>query len=99
MRSTPQWIAWEGLGRAWDLPGIAGASRCGQLGHDLDLHVAVLQLPLVVLLDNPLERLNKEVKRAPTFPNEAVIIWRDTGKNHLRGGQSGGSTALPIAST
>src|SRR5262249_33580340 len=39
------------LGRAWDLPGIGAASRCGQLGHDFDLHVAVLQLPFVVLLE------------------------------------------------
>jgi len=51
MPSTPQWIACEGLGRTWDLPGIGGASRYGQLGHDFDLHVAVLQLPLVVLLE------------------------------------------------
>src|SRR5262245_50614795 len=41
----------RGLGRAWDLPGIGGASRCGQLGHDFDLHVVVLQLPFVVLLE------------------------------------------------
>jgi hypothetical protein len=41
----------RGLGRAWDLPGIGGASRCGQLGHGFDLHVAVLQLPFVVLLE------------------------------------------------
>src|SRR5262245_55786016 len=41
----------RGLGRAWDLPGIGGASRCGQLGHDFNLHVAVLQLPFVVLLE------------------------------------------------
>ena len=41
----------RGLGCAWDLPGIGGASRCGQLGHDFDLHVAVLQLPFVVLLE------------------------------------------------
>ena len=30
---------------------IGGAGGCGQLGHDFDLHVAVLQLPLVVLLE------------------------------------------------
>ena len=32
----------EGLGRAWDLPRIGGTCRCGQFGHDFDLHVAVL---------------------------------------------------------
>ena len=26
MPSTPQWIACEGLGRTWDLPGIGGAA-------------------------------------------------------------------------
>ena len=57
MPSTPQWIACEGLGRTWDLPGIGGASRCGQLGHDFDLHVAVLQLPLVVLLEHAIPDL------------------------------------------
>src|SRR5438309_11969604 len=43
-RSTAQWIAWNGLGRAWDLPGIGGGGR-SQFGHDLNLHIAVLQLP------------------------------------------------------
>ena len=32
-----------------DLPGLGFARRRDQLGHRLDLHVAVLQLPLVVL--------------------------------------------------
>ena len=49
-RSTAQWIAWNWLGRARDLPGIAGSGR-SQFGHDLNLHVAVLQLPLIVLLE------------------------------------------------
>ena len=40
----------RGLSRTWDLA-IGSAGRCGQLGHDFDLHVAVLQLPLVVLLE------------------------------------------------
>jgi hypothetical protein len=49
-RSTAQWIAWNWLGRARDLPGIGGGG-CSQFGHDLNLHVAVLQLPFIVLLE------------------------------------------------
>src|SRR6267143_3533671 len=49
-RSTAQWIAWNGLSRARDLPGIGGGGR-SQFGHDLNLHVAVLQLPFIVLLE------------------------------------------------
>src|SRR5438067_5402046 len=49
-RSTAQWIAWNGLGRARDLPGIGGGGR-SQFGHDLNLHIAVLQLPFIVLLE------------------------------------------------
>ncbi|MGC1295755.1 MAG: hypothetical protein WA869_12010, partial [Alloacidobacterium sp.] len=43
-RSTAQWIAGNWLGRARDLPGISGGGR-SQFGHDLNLHIAVLQLP------------------------------------------------------
>jgi len=50
MPSTPQWIACSGSCGAWDLAGIGGAGR-GQLGHDFDLHVAMLQLRFVVLLE------------------------------------------------
>ena len=32
-----------------DLPGLSFVPRCGQLCHRLDLHVAVLQLPLIIL--------------------------------------------------
>src|SRR5881227_1497867 len=49
-RSTAQWIAWNGLSRARDLPGIDGGGR-SQFGHDLNLHIAVLQLPFIVLLE------------------------------------------------
>ena len=49
-RSTAQWIAWNWLGRARDLPGIGGGGR-SQFGHDLNLHIAVLQLPFIVLLE------------------------------------------------
>src|SRR5580693_4645419 len=49
-RSTAQWIAWDWLGRAGDLPGIDGGGR-SQFGHDLNLHLAVLQLPFIVLLE------------------------------------------------
>src|SRR6266513_572252 len=49
-RSTAQWIAWNWLGRARDLPGIGGSGR-SQFGHDLNLQIAVLQLPVIVLLE------------------------------------------------
>src|SRR6266513_5158455 len=49
-RSTAQWIAWNWLGRARDLPGIGGSGR-SQFGHDLNLQIAVLQLPFIVLLE------------------------------------------------
>jgi hypothetical protein len=39
------------LGSAWDLARISRTGRSGQLGHRFDLHVAVLQLPFVVLLE------------------------------------------------
>ena len=48
-RSTARWIAWDWLGRARDLPGIGGGGR-RQFGHDLNLHIAVRQLPFIVLL-------------------------------------------------
>jgi hypothetical protein len=38
------------LGRARDLPGIGGGGR-SQFGHDLNLHIAVLQLPFIVLIE------------------------------------------------
>src|SRR5260370_18742318 len=49
--SGDQWIAWNWLGRARDLPGMGGIGRSNQPGHHFDLHVAVLQLPLVALLE------------------------------------------------
>src|SRR5436190_20805349 len=51
MPSRAQWIACRGSRCAWDLPGIGCTCGRGQLGHDFDLHVAVLQLPLVILLE------------------------------------------------
>ena len=49
-RSTAQWIAWNWLGRARDLPGIGGGGG-SQFRHSFDLHVAVLQQPLIVLFE------------------------------------------------
>ena len=37
------------LCRAWDLLQIGSAGRLSEIGHRLNLHVAVLQLPLVIL--------------------------------------------------
>src|ERR1700720_915169 len=65
-RSTAQWIAWNGLSRARDLPGISGGG-CRQFGHDLNLHVAVLQLPFIVLLEQ--YRANQ--------PNDGGFIGED----------------------
>src|SRR5262249_34833638 len=36
---------------AWDLAGISRTGCCDQFGHRFDLHIALLQLPLVVLLE------------------------------------------------
>ena len=65
-RSTAQWIAWNWLGRARDLPGIGGGGR-SQFGHDLNLHIAVLQLPFIVLLEQ--YRANQ--------PNDGGLIGED----------------------
>src|SRR5881227_44984 len=65
-RSTAQWIAWNWLGRARDLPGIGGGGR-SQFGHDLNLHIAVLQLPFIVLLEQ--YRANQ--------PNDGGLIGKD----------------------
>jgi len=65
-RSTAQWIAWDWLGRAGDLPGIDGGGR-SQFGHDLNLHLAVLQLPFIVLLEQ--YRANQ--------PNDGGLIGKD----------------------
>src|SRR6516165_7278259 len=43
-------IAWNWLGRARDLPGIGGGGR-SPFGHDLNLHITVLQLPFIILLE------------------------------------------------
>src|SRR6266850_8450049 len=66
MPSTAQWIAWNGLGGARDLPGIGGGGR-SQFGHDLNLHIAVLQLPFIVLLEQ--YRANQ--------PNDGGFIGED----------------------
>src|SRR6266481_7876292 len=47
-RSTALWIAPSWLGGAWDLPGI---DRGDQLRHHVNLQIAVLQLPFIVLLE------------------------------------------------
>ena len=65
-RSTAQWIAWNWLGRARDLPGISGGGR-SQFGPDLNLHIAVLQLPFIVLLEQ--YRANQ--------PNDGGLIGKD----------------------
>src|SRR5438309_4560162 len=65
-RSTAQWIAGDWLSRARDLPGIGGGGS--QFGHHLNLHIAVLQLPLIVLL---------EQYRADQ-PNDGGLIGEDT---------------------
>src|SRR5207248_10036291 len=65
-RSTAQWIAWDWLGRARDLPRIGGVRR-SQFGHDLNLQIAVLQLPFVVLLEQ--YRANQ--------PNDGGFIGED----------------------
>ena len=65
-RSTAQWIAWDWLGGARDLPGIGGGGR-SQFGPDLNLHIAVLQLPFIVLLEQ--YRANQ--------PNDGGLIGED----------------------
>ena len=66
-RSTAQWIAWDWLGCARDLPGIGGGGH-SQFGHHLNLHIAVLQLPFIVLLEQ--YRANQ--------PNDGGLIGEDT---------------------
>ena len=65
-RSTAQWIAWNWLSRARDLLGI-GRSGHRQFGRHLNLHIAVLQLPFIVLLEQ--YRANQ--------PNDGGLIGED----------------------
>src|SRR6202030_4045530 len=51
---------------AGDLRGIGGGGR-SQFGHDLNLHIAVLQLPFIVLLEQ--YRANQ--------PNDGGLIGKD----------------------
>jgi hypothetical protein len=47
--STPQSVFRASSSRTCDLPGLGFVCRRDKLCHRLDLHVAVLQLPLVIL--------------------------------------------------